>query len=277
MKCTVLGASGFIGTRLVRRLLGSGFDCFTPAREDRRLFDQPLGTVFYCIGLTSDYLADHYATVEAHVGQLARILRDSSFERLVYLSSTRLYDSSSSPTALESDDLMVNPAFPRHLYDLSKALGENLCLNSSGGRGSVARLSCVYDREPGSPGFMSELIDRLRRDRDIRLDSSSGTVRDYIALDDVVEALIAISIQPDTGIFNVASGENVSNGEIADFLNQAGCNVSLSRTTDRQTVPGCDVSKLRALGLAPRVVRAYLADCLNPKSSHATAQQPFSR
>ncbi|HTP63206.1 MAG TPA: SDR family oxidoreductase, partial [Burkholderiales bacterium] len=226
---TILGARGFIGGRLAQRLHSAGLECFAPDRGDERVFSgTPLGIVFYCVGMTADYLSNPGATVEAHVGLLSRLLKTGAFSRLIYLSSTRLYDSNPSTVAKESDPLALASSNPRHLYDLTKALGENLSLTASGGRGSVARLSCVYDAAPGAPGFMSELITQLRANQDVHIDSSPGIVRDYIALDDVVEALLAIANHRESGIFNVASGENTSNADIAAFVNRSGRSLRFS-------------------------------------------------
>jgi len=153
---TVIGASGFVGARLAKALAADGCEAFLPGRDDPRLYTEDLGAVFYCAGLTADYLARPFDTVEAHVGLIARLLQKGRFERLVYLSSTRLYDWAGAEAGREDRPLSLIPSEPRHLYDLSKALGENLCLTQSGGRASVARLSCVWDWAEGAPGFLSE-------------------------------------------------------------------------------------------------------------------------
>jgi nucleoside-diphosphate-sugar epimerase len=252
---TVIGASGFVGARLVATLAAEGLEVFAPARDDPRLYSEDLGRVFYCAGLTADYLARPFDTVEAHVALVARILKDARFERLVYCSSTRLYDWMGPDAGREDEPLSLTPSEPRHLYDLSKALGENLCLTQGRGRAAVARLACVWDWSDGAPGFLSEWLQKARRTRTIALDSSSGYVRDYIHLDDTVAALRAILDSDTTAIVNVASGENVSNGELAAAFEGCGWTIALSRTTPVQPAPRCDVGRLRALGVEPVPVR----------------------
>lgn len=259
---TVIGASGFVGARLVRALKADGAEVFAPTRDDPRLYTDDLGRVFYCAGLTADYLARPFDTVEAHVSLIARLLKDARFERLVYCSSTRLYDWMGPEAGAEDAPLALTPSEPRHLYDLSKALGENLCLTQSGGRASVARLACVWDDADGSPGFLSEWMQKARRERTIALESSSGYVRDYITLDDTVAALRAILDSGQSAIFNVASGENVSNGELAAAFEAAGWAISLARTTPVQPAPHCEIDRLRALGVRPVPVREAIAALL---------------
>jgi nucleoside-diphosphate-sugar epimerase len=265
---TVIGASGFVGSRLVAVLRADGHEVYAPQRGDAGLFSRELGRVIYCAGLTADYAARPFDTVEAHVGLLARVLREARFEHLVYLSSTRLYDSMGGAGGNEDHDLHLNPANPRHLYDFSKGLGENLCMTVAANRTAIARLACVFDWNAGAPGFLSEWLQRAAAEKDFCLDSGTGYVRDYIHLDDVVAALRAMADRSATGIVNVASGENVSNAELAEVFNHCGWAVSLARENPRQAAPVCDVRRLRALGVHPRPVRAVIEARLNEKEHY---------
>ncbi len=271
---TVLGASGFVGQRLAARLRAAGHVVYTPQRDDPGLFQCDLGRVIYCVGMTADYAARPFDTVQAHVGLLARVLQEARFEHLVYLSSTRLYDSVAAQDGAPLDEatpLPLEPGKPRHLYDLSKALGENLCLNAAGGKGAVARLSCVYDWSTGAPGFLSQWLQSAAQAKELDIDSATGIVRDYIHLDDVVTALMGMSEQRCSGIVNVASGEQVANSELADVFNAKGWSVSLRRTSAREQPAPCAIDRLAQLGVHPRPVRAVLADCLGKEVSFGTA------
>lgn len=255
---TVVGASGYVGRRLVAALEADGAEVYAPPRGDAGLLDRDLGRVFYCAGLTADYLRRPFDTVEAHVSLLARLLERGRFERLVYLSSTRLYDSLPEGEGDEARALVLSPAEPRHLYDFSKGLGENLCLTQSGGRAAVARLACVFDEAPGAPGFLPGWIDRARTEREIGLASATGYVRDYIHLDDTVAALRAILDRGPAEVVNVASGENVSNAELAEMFEKHGRRIRFERETPRQAAPVCETARLHALGVRPRRVRDVL-------------------
>ena len=255
---TVLGATGFIGNHLAAALRRAGSECYTPARGDDGVFKKPLGKVFYCIGYTADFAQNPAATVEAHAALLSRILATATFDKLIYMSSVRLYDGLGGAANAESRDLVLNPANPRHLYDLSKALGENLCLHASQGRASVARLAAVYDKAPDATGFLPELLRHLKTERHFTMESDSGTVRDYITLDDTIAALMAMMDHAGCEIVNIASGDNISNQDIADALNNAGCAVTMRRQTARQDVPVNDIAKIRKWGITPQSVPDYL-------------------
>ena len=259
----MVGARGFVGNRLTARLQALGREVFAPPKGDPALLRRDLGVVFYCAGLTADYEARPFDTVEAHVALLGEIARAGRFEKLVYLSSTRLYDGQSAGSGDETARLALDPANPRHTYDLSKALGENITLTRTDGRGSVGRLANVYDWQDGAPGFLSEWLIRARAERRLTLASSPHIARDYIHLDDVVEALLSMARGPSPGIVNVASGELVTNDEIGKVMAELGWQVSFSGDAAPPPPPRAEISRLIALGVTPApvkdVVRRYLS------------------
>lgn len=260
---TIIGAQGFVGSRLAALLP----EAWAPAKADPAIFERDLGCVFYCAGLTADYAQRPFDTVEAHASYPAALAKRARFDRFVYLSSTRLYDSLGyfgPGEAIDEDaPLMLHPAEPRHVYDLSKALGENIALTQMGGRGAVARLANVFDWRDGSPGFLSEWLIRARGEREIELDSSPHVARDYIHVDDVAEALLALGEIEDSTIVNLASGELATNAAIAEVFEEAGYAVRFTRDAEPAPPPAADIGRLQALGVRPRpvrqVVRAYLA------------------
>ena len=260
---TITGAAGFVGARLAGRLRAEGWDVFAPAKGDPALLRRDLGTVFHCAGLTADYDRRPFDTVAAHASLVADILRADRYERFVYCSSTRLYDGLPDAEVDETRPLVFDPADPRRVYDLSKALGENLTITRTGGRGAVARLSYVFDGADGAPGFLSEWLIQARASRDIALQSSPHVARDYIHLDDVVDALIAISggAQP---IVNVAAGALTTNADIAQVFAAQGWRVRFSGDGRPPAPPNAKADRLASLGVVARpvaeVVRGYLRD-----------------
>lgn len=260
-RATVVGAAGFVGARLAARLRADGWDVYAPAKGDPGLLTQDLGVVFYCAGLTADYDRRPFDTVEAHASLVSELIRAGRFERLVYCSSTRLYDGQRKDTAHEAEPLVLDPADPRRVYDLSKALGENLTLARTAGRGAVARLSNVYDWADGAPGFLSEWLIKARTTRDLVLESSPNIARDYIHLDDTVEALIAIATRGE-GIYNVAAGRLTTNADIARVFEAAGFWVKFTGDASPPPPPNAAVDRLAGLGVVARpvedVVRGYL-------------------
>lgn len=215
---TVLGAGGFIGQHLVAHLQRSGVACFAPQRGDPSVFTRPLGHVVYAIGLTSDFRSRPLDTVEAHVCFLRRLLAEAQFESLTYLSSTRVY--AGARATQESARLQVNPNDPSDLYNLSKLMGESLCLHGGHAQMKVARLSNIVGLRPDPDIFIDQLLDEGYRTGQVTLRTALASRKDYLYIDDAVALLARIALAPQAGIFNVASGEAVSNQSVVDALRQ---------------------------------------------------------
>jgi UDP-glucose 4-epimerase len=266
-QATIIGGHGFIGKELRKHLEELGWKVWVPDRNDPQLFEKELGKVFYCAGLTADYLRRPFDTVNAHVNFLSQVLYLAKWDKLVYLSSTRIYDGLSGLVD-ETNSLNLHPENPRHLYDLSKLMGESLCLQTK--RASVARLSCVFKDEEDEDGFLPKLLRQVIRSKldKITVDSSPYFSRDYVHVKDVVLALIAIVEGETSEIFNVATGENILNSTIFSFLEEA-TSMKIEPTQDTHSLPCPEISidKMQEIfGWKPQKILAVLKNILQAKA-----------
>lgn len=225
-RCTVLGGQGYIGQNLVAYLRTQGWDCFVPVRGDASIFSDDLGVVFYCVGLTADFRTRPLDTVEAHVVLLQKVLREASFDKLIYLSSTRVY--LGAHDTHEDQPLFVQPGNPDDLYKLSKLMGESLTLHS-GRPGVVVRLSNVVGGNAGNANtFVYSLLNDARKGR-ILLRSDPQTAKDYIHIDDAVALLQRIAHGNKQQTYNFASGVQIAHAQwlqrIAQTTGQSGYEV----------------------------------------------------
>ncbi|WP_442597268.1 NAD-dependent epimerase/dehydratase family protein [Parapusillimonas sp. JC17] len=214
---TVLGSRGFIGSHLVQHFARNDLDYRAPHKNES-LGTESLGHVIYCIGLTADFRLYPLDTVEAHVCVLRQLLARGNFTSLTYLSSTRVYTGSSETH--ERSILSVNPNTPGDLYNLSKLLGESLCLHGGHPLARVVRLSNIVGVRPDPDTFIDQLLEEARSTGHIHLQTSLDSNKDYLYIDDAVQALTSIAASPAQGIINVASGHTVSNLEIIGMLSQ---------------------------------------------------------
>lgn len=243
---TVLGGTGFIGGHLLRHALAMGHDCWAPDRGDPDIFRRDLGHVVYSIGLTADFRTRPLATVEAHVCLLRKLIEVGNFTSLTYLSSTRLYAGSAS--TVESATLRVNPNESGDLYNISKLMGESLCLHCGRGGLKVARLSSIVGIRPDPDIFIDQLLEEGCRSGHVVLRTSLESQKDYLYIDDAVKLLLRLALSEQSGIFNVASGEGVSNREIAGYLErEMGFTVSVAADAGMWDFIAVDVGKVRSL------------------------------
>src|SRR4030095_6163122 len=149
MSFTVLGGSGFIGSHLVAHLRSMGYECRVLGRDYSAELDNALGHVIYCVGVTGDFRWRPLETVSAHVCHLIPLLERGRCDSITYLSSTRVYSKQTSPMCA----LTVDPGNPDHLYNVSKLMGESVCLTKHSQSAKVVRVSNVYGMDLQSHNF----------------------------------------------------------------------------------------------------------------------------
>ncbi|MCZ7393711.1 MAG: NAD(P)-dependent oxidoreductase [Candidatus Methanoperedens sp.] len=216
-----MGSSGFIGSNLIEYLKKKQIEFFAPERNDDSIFSTHLNNVIYCIGLTADFRNKPFETVEAHVSYLAKILENCSFDSFIYLSSTRVYGNESQETIVSEEmPLKINPLYPSDLYNISKIMGESLCLNCNKKNVKVVRLSNVYGNDFNSSNFVTDILRDILKTKSLFLRTSLSSEKDYINVQDVVDLLVKISLNSKYNIYNIASGINVKNEEILQVINK---------------------------------------------------------
>ncbi len=266
---SVLGADGFVGRAMCRYLRGEGADVRAFGRADTDYFSRPLGHAIYCAGLTADYQSRPFDTVEAHVTLFSRLLKDAAFESMIYLSSTRLYDSGTG-TGSEEESLTLSPHNPRHLYDFTKGLGEVLCLTAGRANVRAARLACVHGDDLSADNFLHNLLRDAGGNRALSVNSHPRVVRDYVHLDDVCRALAAIATTGRRQIYNVASGHNTANNELFALIERlTGCAITPMVASDTccPRSPQIDVSALAEdFAIRPRKIEDALSEMLADRS-----------
>lgn len=276
-KCTVLGGSGFVGRHLASYLEASGLPYWVPERGSEAIFERPLGTVFYCIGLTADFRERPLAAIDAHVGVLQQLLLRADFEKLIYLSSTRVY--SGAAIAEEGEVLRVSSDRPDDLYNLSKLMGESALL-ASGRPGHVVRLSNVLGPDMGAVNFVGAVVAEACREGRVNFRTALDSAKDYIWIDDVVAGLVAIADKGRAPIYNLAGGYNLSHVELARLLVDRGVEVTVADGAPSVVFPEIAVSRLAAdtgfvpMSLLPRLT-AWLDTLLCPVEGAVASTGPM--
>jgi UDP-glucose 4-epimerase len=246
----VVGAGGFIGQHLVRRLAGEGRQVIAVTRRSG-LFEHPLvtwsaeetpsvdswrallarvDTVVYLASVSTPAGSAGRPVAEAvslmHLLTLLEALQAYPRVRLVYTSSAgSLYTPANSTTSVETD-----PIGPRSYHGANKAAAE-LFIGSwctqFGGHATILRPSNVYG--PGqltSRGFgvIPNAFWHMRHASSMDVWGDGSQTRDYIYVDDLVDLCVAATTQGDAGmaIYNAASGRSTSLNELFQVMEAVG-------------------------------------------------------
>ncbi|HYB10587.1 MAG TPA: NAD(P)-dependent oxidoreductase [Alphaproteobacteria bacterium] len=258
MSFTILGGSGFIGSRLAMELRASGEEVFAPGRDDGAYLSRELGHVIYCVGVTSDFHSRPLDTVDAHVAALMPLLRCGRFESLLYLSSTRVYRGCAD--GREDAILSLRVEASDDLYNTSKLMGEAICLASGRPSMRVVRLSNVYGEGMSRKTFLASILRDAVETGLMHLNTTPDSRKDYLSLDDLTPLLPRIAAAGRHRIYNVASGSNVTNGELAQRISHlTGCRIGIAANARSSVFPQISIDRAqREFGFAPARLEEHL-------------------
>ncbi len=90
----------------------------------------------------------------------------------------------------------------------------------------------------------------------LEVDSSAEAARDYVHVDDAIEALVAIASRGTQPLYNVASGVNVANRELFARLGElAGCELRALRHAPVPSPAPVSIERMRGeFGWRPRAL-----------------------
>lgn len=250
MKFTVLGSTGFIGKAVTAHLRGKGHDVETPARDAISLAGKDLGHVIYAIGMTGNFREHPDLAIEAHVNVLQRLIKDAGFQSWLYLSSTRIYGMSRDNDEAAKISLTPNADT---LYDLSKLLGESICLSHKNPAVRVARLSNVYGAGQSEHTFLGSILRDVKQTGKATIGEGQLSSKDYVSVHDVAELIELIALHGRERLYNIASGEALTHGALAEKIFTAGYSVDFAPNGNTRALPAINIARIeQEFGKTPR-------------------------
>lgn len=244
-KFTVFGGRGFIGFEFVKELKAQGHDVFVPERDDISIYEIDLGTVIYCAGY-GDCQKDPFNVLTANVILLSTLLQKAKFDKLVYISSTRVY--MNQELSNENSDLIICEDDSRRLFNLTKLTAEELCLKSDRDC-LIIRPSNVYGLALNSTLFLPSITRNAINNGIIDMYIPKTYEKDYIYVGDLVSyVLCLINIKFNNKVINVATGYNVSAKDITTILEkETRCKINWHKTNANENFSVINVEKLKEL------------------------------
>tara|TARA_R110002020_G_scaffold59414_2_gene161965 strand:- start:285 stop:1208 length:924 start_codon:yes stop_codon:yes gene_type:complete len=250
-KVAVTGGAGFIGSHLVDRLISLGVEVVVldNLSTGKRENVNPKANLVICNipNSTTDFLCEQTKDVdvifhlaaktavqesienpemynEINVGgtlKMLEICRLNNIPKFIFSSTSAIYGNTKTPT---SETNPVNPISP---YATTKLIGEKYCklYNKIYGIDTVClRYFNVYGNRMNNEGgyklVMPIFKDQILNNKPLTINNDGEQRRDFVHVEDIVEANILSTIQKDScgEIFNVGSGKNYSVNEIADMF-----------------------------------------------------------
>ncbi|MCP8858518.1 NAD-dependent epimerase/dehydratase family protein [Latilactobacillus curvatus] len=301
-KVLITGGAGFIGSTLADKLVEEGNEVVIVddlSMGSTENIPQSINVTFYEESITNhffmtkllitnnfDYIyllaavasvADsierpietHAVNQNANLNILETIRKEKlTPKKIVFSSSAAVYGNG--PELPKKETSAINPMSP---YAIDKFATERFMVDYGQLYGLptvCTRFFNVYGpkQNPKSPysGVLSIISDCLVRDNIFNLFGDGSQTRDYVYIDDVVDALLLLATTPEAkhDVYNVATGESISLVNVIKAYESAvGRKVKVvkkeARLGDVQDSLA-DITKLRGLGYEPKVnVTAGLA------------------
>ena len=242
MNALVTGSAGFLGRHFYAALSETGYNVFgidvrnspttTHMQDVRILFNSDIDThwdvVIHCAAVVNgretieNSPMDQVIDFELDAG-LFRWATPERVGKIVYLSSSAAYpiylQSGVSPIRLrESNINLKNPGMPDALYGWTKLTGEHLAhhARNAGADVLVIRPFSGYgtDQDLCYP-FPAIMRRALNKDNPFMVWGSGQQVRDFIHVDDIVGAVLALLDANVTGPVNIGTGIPTSMTDLA--------------------------------------------------------------
>lgn len=244
----VTGASGYIGTRLVRELLARGyriiaFDMRFSASfteefgssvkyvegdilDEDMLFNifesEAVGYIYHMAGLKNrtnkveEFSLLNKVNYGGTLSVMSAALKYGKIKHIVLMGTTEEYGSAIAPFTEETQER------PNSAYGLSKLSATKLArlfYTQYKVPVTVLRPSITYGPGQGVEMFLSAMIDTLAKGQHFKM-SPGEQVRDFLYIDDLVEAIIACCEEPklEGEIVNVASGVSLQLKQVAEHV-----------------------------------------------------------
>ncbi|GAB2027638.1 NAD-dependent epimerase/dehydratase family protein [Lactovum odontotermitis] len=223
--------------------------------------------VFHLAAIASvaDSVSRPYETHQVNFDSTMTILEllksnPQNLKRFVFSSSAAVYGNDPSlPKIEESKILPLSP------YAVDKFSSERMALvygNLYGLPVSATRFFNVFgpNQNPNSPysGIISILIDRLKSGRELTIFGDGEQSRDFVYVEDVVQALILIADSNDTlgNVYNVGTGKATTLNELikkVEEISQKKIQVNYASPREGDIHASySDITKLREIGFSPR-------------------------
>ena len=292
------GATGLIGSALLRKLVAEGNSVTCPIRNKekaRGLFDGEIYNkvqwielplekylqdmdkhfdyIIHCASPTASkyFVSNPVETLSFNIATTTAIMeyaKNHSVKGVLFLSSLESYGTVTEGERLIDEDYQgyVNPLEVRSSYNIAKRTCECICHAYSQEYNvpvKVVRLTQIISSKVAEEDMRvyAQLARSAAREEDIILHTEGTSARQYLYIDDAVEALITVLLKGNSGeAYNVANEETyITIRSMAEFVQKhfnPEHKVVIQKRDDMGYAPvtklRLSTKKLRDLGWSPR-------------------------
>ena len=223
-RTVVLGAGGFVGRTLVKRLTDAGAEVLSLTKEDLDLEHPAAAERLTALLESNDTLV--FISAKAPVRNVSMLSANIKMSEAVVTSVTRQPVShvvyvSSDAVYLDSPERLAehSPAAPGSLHGIMHLARELALTHSLNIPVGILRPTLIYGVDDPHNGYGPNRFRRLTASgKDVTLFGEGEEERDHVLIDDVAELLRLIIFHRSEGILNAATGDVTSFRNIAEYV-----------------------------------------------------------
>ncbi|MBX0333254.1 NAD(P)-dependent oxidoreductase [Pontibacter sp. HSC-14F20] len=218
-RTAVIGANGFLGRKLLSVYMERGHSVTAvynrnfhniPNSSQALSFDHFInGDLFFdnIVFAAGNFSSTHEELIALNCKGLLEITARYPNARLVYISSTNVYGTHTS--TINEDSTFNIPT----LYGRAKLAGEFIvsALKSF----AIIRLAYLYGPGLQNKSFLPTIINDALHNKKIVLMGKGEREQDYLHVNDAADLCFAATNYPENGVFLGATGQSISNIEVA--------------------------------------------------------------
>lgn len=223
-RAVVLGAGGFIGGAVARRLRSEGIEVAALGRDSCDLLSPDAATRLAAELRPNDTLV--FVAARAPVKNMAMLmenirmgeavcaaLKERPVAHVVYVSSDAVYKDSAQPLSESSC------AEPGSLHGMMHLTREVMLRSEFSGPLVSVRPTLTYGINDPHNGYGPNRFRRLAAEgKDIVLFGEGEEQRDHVAVDDIAELILRLVLHRSTGVVNAVTGDVVSFRTLAELI-----------------------------------------------------------
>jgi UDP-glucose 4-epimerase len=239
----LLGGTGFIGSALAKRLEQEKITAHVLGRHDVERLEHVLpqcGTVVHLASVTTPGSSAIQPSLELSnlnlTLRLLGLLKQQPQAHLIFFSSGGTIYGNAERMPITED----SPIAPLSNHGAGKASQEAFCqaARAQGHAITILRPSNAYGSGQGLRsgfGLVRTMLEHARAGTPLEIWGDGENVRDFIYIDDIVEACIRLIRRPqDSGTYNLGSGTGYSVNQARDIVEEVtGAELKVSRSPTR--------------------------------------------
>jgi UDP-glucose 4-epimerase len=243
-RVVILGAAGFLGRNLAKKLHDDGSSVLPLARKDVDLSEATAGqklaellhsddTVVFLSAITPDRGRDSSALLRnLKMGQAVAAAATAVRPRhLIYASSDAVYPFTD---AIISEN---SAAAPVDLYGVMHRAREIMLAAEAATPFAVLRFTAIYGIGDTHNSYgPNRFIAQVLKENKIALIGNGEETRDHLYIDDAVDLLRRVIFRGSTGLLNVASGKSTTFRALADMIAESCSSVSIEALPRKSAV-----------------------------------------